>query len=65
MKTHVYNCDSTRVAAQAARREHIMQYPNGLACYNKKSNRVPYTQLGYVIYETKTQIVVSELGDKL
>jgi hypothetical protein len=63
MKKHVYNCNSAKVTAQAAIRCHLESYPNGIDhLTNGKSRRVPYTDLGYVIYETKELVVINELG---
>jgi hypothetical protein len=63
VKEHHYKCDSARVTAMAVIREHQKAYPDGINHLREgRSRSIPYPDLGYVIYETKTLIVINELG---
>ena len=61
MKKTTFNCNPLQPRAMLALQTHRDTYPNGMATYKGKSRDALYTDLGYVIYETKTLVVVREM----
>ena len=58
MKKTTFNCDPLQPRAMLALQTHRDTYPNGMTTYKGKSRDAQYPSLGYVIYETKTLVVV-------
>ena len=65
MKKTTFNCDPVPRKAIVALQTHRDTYPNGMSTYKGKSHHVLYVSLGYVIYETKFFVVVSEMSNKI
>ena len=65
MKKTTFNCDPLQPRAMLALQTHRDTYPNGMTTYNGKSHHVLYVSLGYVIYETKNFVVISEMSNKI
>jgi hypothetical protein len=62
MKKTTFNCDPLQPRAMLALQTHRDTYPNGMdALFNGRSRNALYVSLGYVIYETKTTVVVREI----
>ena len=61
MKKTTFNCDPVPRKAIVALQTHRDTYPNGMTTYKGKSRDAQYPNLGYVIYETKTLVVVREM----
>jgi hypothetical protein len=62
MKKTTFTCDPLQPRAMLALQTHRDTYPNGMdALFDGRSRRVLYVNLGYVIYETKTSVVVSTM----
>jgi len=62
MKQTVFKCDPLAPRAMLALQTHRDTYPDGMQCFNGRSNRALYADMNTVIYETKTTIVVNRLG---
>ena len=58
MKDTIFKCEALAPRAMLALQTHRDTYPDGMACYTGRSNRAIYVSLGYMIYETKTTVVV-------
>ena len=61
MKKTIFNCDPVPRRAMLALQTHRDTYPNGMSTHKGKSRDALYVSLGYVIYETKTLVVVREM----
>jgi hypothetical protein len=62
VKKTTFNCDPLQPRAMLALQTHRDTYPNGMdALFDGRSRKVLYVSLGYVIYETKTSVVVSTM----
>ena len=61
MKKTTFNCDPLQPIAMLALQTHRDTYPNGMSTHKGKSRDALYTDLGYVIYETKTLVVVRKM----
>ena len=62
MKKTIFLCNPLSGRAMIALQTHRDIYPNGMACYNGRSNRALYADMNTVIYETKTTVVIDSLG---
>ena len=62
MKKTTFNCDPVPRKAIVALQTHRDTYPNGMTTYKGQSRHAKYPNLGYVIYETKTLVVISEMS---
>ena len=60
-KKHIFICNPLAPRAMLALQKHRDTYPNGREVYSGRSNRTVYVSLGYVIYETKTTVVIDLL----
>lgn len=60
MKKTLFRCDPLAPKALLALQSHRDANKNGLPLFNGKSRRKVY-YARYVIYETKTQVVIGEL----
>ena len=61
MKKTIFNSDPLKPGAMLTLQKHRDTYPNGMPTYGTRSNRCTYVSLGYVVYETKTSVVIGEL----
>lgn len=61
MKNTIFKTNPLAPRAMLALQTHRDTYPNGMESYSGRSNRAVYVDLGYVIYETKTTVVVNDL----
>jgi hypothetical protein len=62
MKKTTFTCDPLQPRAMLALQKHRDTYPNGMdALFDGRSRKVLYVSLGYVIYETKTTVVIREM----
>ncbi len=62
MKKTTFNVDPLKPGAMLTLQKHRDTYPNGMPTYGTRSNRCTYVSLGYVVYETNSSVVISELG---
>ena len=63
MKSTIFKCDPFAPRAILALSNHRDNYPNGMTCFSGRSNRAVYPAHGYVVYETKTTVVIDKLGE--
>jgi hypothetical protein len=63
MKHTIFKCDPLAPRAMLALQKHRDTYPDGVTCFSGRSNRAIYVSLGYVVYETKTTVVIDKLGE--
>ena len=62
MKTTTFKCDPLQPRAMLALQKHRDLYPIGMGAYfNHRSRDDKHPDLGYVIYETKTSVVIREM----
>jgi hypothetical protein len=62
MKKTTFTCDPLQPKAMLALQTHRDTYPLGMdAYYSNRSKNALYVSLGYVIYETKTTVVIREM----
>ena len=62
MKKTIFNCNPLAPRAMLTLQTHRDTYPDGMPTYSARSNRCTYVNLGHVVYETKTSVVISEMG---
>ena len=62
MKKTTFTCDPLQPRAMLALQTHRDTYIDGMCVYfNGRSRNALYVSLGYVIYETKTTVVIREM----
>jgi hypothetical protein len=62
MKKTTFTCDPLQPRAMLALQTHRDTYIDGMCVYfNGRSRNALYFDLGYVIYETKTTVVIREM----
>jgi hypothetical protein len=62
VKKTTFKCDPLQPRAMLALQTHRDTYPSGMdALFKGRSRNSMYVSLGYVIYETKTTVVIREM----